>query len=68
MIPVSHKKFLTYNAGKLIGEQVPLMMEVLGDLKESPSLGKSSRMTFSRTAKYSSLTVLHIFRTTVKSY
>ena len=36
----------------------------LGDLKESPSLGESSRVTFSRTAKYSSLTVLHIFRTT----
>ena len=39
-----------------------------GDLKESPSLGESSHMTFSRMDKYSSLTVLHIFRTTAKSY
>ena len=38
----------------------------LGDLKESPSLGESSHVTFSRMAKYSSLTILHIFRTTTK--
>ena len=36
----------------------------LGDLKESPSLGESSHVTFSRIYKYSSVTVLHIFRTT----
>ena len=40
---------------------------VLGDLKESPLLGESSRVTFSRMAKYSSVTVLHIFRTTGKA-
>ena len=40
----------------------------LGDLKESPSLGESSHVMFSRMAKYSSQCVLHIFRMTAKSY
>ena len=44
------------------------MPYILGDLKKSPSLGESSHVTFSRMAKYSSLTVSHIFRTTTKSY
>ena len=41
---------------------------ILSDLKESPLLGESSHVTFSRMAKYSSLTVSHIFRTTARSY
>ena len=34
---------------------------VLGDLKESPSLGESSHVMFSRMAKYSSLTAFYTF-------
>ena len=33
----------------------------LGDLKESPSLGESSHVMFSRMAKYSSLTAFYTF-------
>ena len=33
----------------------------LGDLKESPSLGESSHVMFSRMAKYSSLTSFYTF-------
>ena len=33
----------------------------LGDLKESPSLGESSHVMFSRMAKYSSLTAFYSF-------
>ena len=40
----------------------------IGDLKESPSLEELSHVTFGRMAKYSSLTVKHIFGTTAKSY
>ena len=39
----------------------------LGDLKESPLLGESSHVTFSRMGKFSALTALHIFRTTGKA-
>ena len=34
---------------------------MLGDLKESPSLGESSHVMFSRIAKYSSLTAFYTF-------
>ena len=44
------------------------VLMLLGDLKESPSLGESSHVTFGQMAKYSSLTVLHIFRKKAKSY
>ena len=34
---------------------------LLGDLKESPSLGESSHVMFTRMAKYSSLTAFYTF-------
>ena len=40
----------------------------LSDQKKSPLLGESSQVTFSRMVKYSSLTFLHFFRATAKSY
>ena len=41
--------------------RIPKYLDILGDLKESPSLGESGHMTFSRMTKYSSLILLHIF-------
>ena len=35
--------------------------QFLGDLKESPSLGESNQVMFSRMAKYSSLTAFYTF-------
>ena len=43
-------------------DHAAIYFALLGDLKESPSLGESSHVTFDRMAKYSSLTVLHILR------
>ena len=56
--------------------QLPLYHILFGDLKESPSLGESSYLMFSRMAKYSSLAAFYTFseqqpkafRTTAKSY
>ena len=42
-------------------------VEALGDLKESPSLGESSHVMFSRMAKYSSLTAFYTLHFTSNS-
>ena len=44
-----------------ITELFKAMSKGLGDLKESPSLGESSHVMFSRMAKYSSLTAFYTF-------
>ena len=61
---------LTYSQNFLLLDKIrsSLYRIHLDDLKESPSLRESSHVTFGRMARYSSLTVLHIFRKTVKSY
>ena len=51
---------ITYHVVSLL-VQNHFTHKVLGDLKESPSLGESSHVMFSRMAKYSSLTAFYTF-------
>ena len=50
-----------YKFGKLGYFDANFSKRYLGDLKESPSLGESSHVMFSRMAKYSSLTAFYTF-------
>ena len=51
---------MTFSNGQEILQFINLLVN-LGDLKESPSLGESSHVMFSRMAKYSSLTAFYTF-------